>query len=72
MLRLAAHSSRRIDRAYCLRTFQGSNFRTHIELNLRFYEYIYVSCGVGCVERRWSSFKYGRSSFDVGIRKADT
>ena len=32
---------------------------------------IYVSCGVGCVERRWPSFKCGRSSFDVGIREAD-
>ena len=34
--------------------------------------YMYVSCGVECVERRWSSFKCGRSLFDVGIRETDT
>ena len=33
---------------------------------------LYVSCGVDCVVNRWSSFTCGRSSFDVGIREADT
>ena len=32
----------------------------------------FVSCGAECVVRRWSNFKCGRSSFDVGIREADT
>ena len=33
------------------------------------FKHVYVSCGVECVVSLWSSFKCGRSSFDVGIRE---
>ena len=42
------------------------------KLHYSFTNVIYVSCGVEFVVRGWSSFMCGRSSFDVGIREADT